>query len=183
MTEAEKQLWNRIKEKQILGLQFRRQHPINIFIADFYCHKIALVIEVDGGVHLNQDQKERDEGRDYFMKELGLKVLRFTNDEIFNDLDEVVNKIMTECTPSQEITPSPTLPQKGKGETTPTPALPQKGNGGENTTSPTLPQKGNGGENTPSPTLPQKGEWRRKHPIPNPSPDGEGSGKSPIWGI
>ena len=51
-TDAEKILWERLRNKQLLGLKFRRQHPINIFIVDFYCHKIKLVVEVDGKIHL-----------------------------------------------------------------------------------------------------------------------------------
>ncbi|MFA4853103.1 MAG: endonuclease domain-containing protein [Bacteroidales bacterium] len=93
MTNAEKHLWEKINKKQINGLHFRRQHPVSRFIADFYCHKAQLVIEVDGNIHLLGDVKERDEGRNYFMNELGLEVLRFTNEEILNNINEVVEKI------------------------------------------------------------------------------------------
>ena len=64
MTVSELILWERLKGKQILGLRFRPQHPIDIFIADFYCHPLRLVIEVDGGIHLSKDQKEYDLGRE-----------------------------------------------------------------------------------------------------------------------
>ena len=93
MTDAEKLLWEKLNRNQINDLHFRRQHPINKFIADFYCHKVGLVIEVDGDIHLLDEIKERDEERDYFMHDLGLKVLRFTNDEVFKDIDNVVEKI------------------------------------------------------------------------------------------
>ena len=79
MTDTEVLLWKRLNKGQIFGLQFRKQHPINQFISDFYCHKVLLVIEVDGIVHSNTQQSERDQGRDYFMNELGLTILRFTN--------------------------------------------------------------------------------------------------------
>jgi very-short-patch-repair endonuclease len=93
MTPAEKLLWVRINKRQINNLQFRRQHPIYRYIADFYCHKAQLVIEVDGDIHRIDEIQERDEGRDYFMNELGLEVLRFTNNEIFENIDEVVQEI------------------------------------------------------------------------------------------
>ncbi len=93
MTSAEKRLWRRIDERQILGLQFRRQHPIWKFIADFYCHEVRLVIEVDGEIHLPIEQKEKDEGRDYYMNNLELTVLRFTNDEVNNEIQSLVEKL------------------------------------------------------------------------------------------
>ena len=89
MTKAETTLWQVIKRGQIFGLHFRRQHPINRFIADFYCHKARLVIEVDGEIHNTQDQMEYDECRNYFMNELGLLVLRFTNKQVMQDLENV----------------------------------------------------------------------------------------------
>jgi len=91
MTEAEMVLWNRLNKNQ-LGVRFKAQHPIDIFIADFYCHKFKLVIEVDGNIH--EKQKEYDEGRTAELEKWGLTVIRFTNDEIFNGIDEVVEKIM-----------------------------------------------------------------------------------------
>jgi len=90
MTEAEKMLWNRLNKNQ-LGVRFKAQHPIDIFIADFYCHKYKLVIEVDGDIH--EKQKEYDEGRTFELEHFGIKLIRFTNDEIFRDIDEVVRKI------------------------------------------------------------------------------------------
>lgn len=92
MTFAEKQLWAKLSKNQINGLKFRRQHPINNFIADFYCHSAKLIIEVDGGIH--NFQKDYDKGRDYELNSLGLKVLRFSNEEVLNDLDKVLIKII-----------------------------------------------------------------------------------------
>ena len=94
MTEAEKLLWSVLRRKQLQGCRFRRQHPIGQFIADFYCHEKQLVIEVDGGVHLEEEQKEYDEGRNHEMQHWGIKILRFTNEEITKDLDNVIGKIM-----------------------------------------------------------------------------------------
>jgi len=92
-TEAEKLLWTRLNKNQLLGLQFRNQHPINLFIADFYCHKIKLVIEVDGSIHDLLENKEYDIGRTELLNEFGLEIIRFTNEEIIYDLNSVVNKI------------------------------------------------------------------------------------------
>ena len=61
MTYPEKLLWEKLKGKQICGLRFRRQHPIDLFIADFYCHEARLVVEVDGEIH--KQKKEYDDGR------------------------------------------------------------------------------------------------------------------------
>ena len=84
MTDAEKVLWERLKNKQVLNLRFRRQHPIDIFIADFYCHTVRLVIELDGKIH--KTQKEYDEGRTAEMEQFDIQVIRFRNEEIENDI-------------------------------------------------------------------------------------------------
>ena len=93
MTEAEKILWTALRRKQVKGKRFRRQHPIDIFIVDFYCHDSKLVIEVDGGVHQEKEQKEYDIGRSDELEKHGLKVIRFTNEQIKNNLAEVLKKI------------------------------------------------------------------------------------------
>jgi very-short-patch-repair endonuclease len=64
MTLAEKAVWELLKEKKMFGLRFKPQHPIDIFIADFYCHRLKLVIEIDGGIHKSNDQREYDIGRE-----------------------------------------------------------------------------------------------------------------------
>jgi len=93
MTDAEKQLWDRINRNQ-LGVRFKAQHPIYKFVVDFYCHKYKLVIEIDGEIH--NFQKQEDEGREEELKRLGLKIIRFTNDEVKEDLDRVVDEIKKE---------------------------------------------------------------------------------------
>ncbi len=93
MTLYEKLLWERLKTKQVCGLRFRRQHPIAFFIADFYCHEAKLVIELDGEIH-NQ-QKEYDDGRSAEMEKYFIKVIRFTNSEIENNMENVIKKIET----------------------------------------------------------------------------------------
>ena len=90
MTPAEKLLWQELRGNK-LGVHFRRQQIIAGFIVDFYCHRAALVIEVDGDVH--DLQKEEDAGREKVLLEMGLKVVRFKNDEVVRELPEVVEKI------------------------------------------------------------------------------------------
>lgn len=93
MTDAEQVLWQSIRRKQILGLQFYRQKPLLNFIVDFYCPKANLVIECDGGQHYTEDGLAADKSRDHALNELGLMVLRFSNHEILNEIDAVVAQI------------------------------------------------------------------------------------------
>ena len=97
MTPAELILWEHLKGKQMLGLRFRPQHPIDIFIADFYCHPVRLVIEVDGGIHKTTDRKAYDIGREAELNEWGIHVIRFTNDEIEHNLEFVIGQINSVC--------------------------------------------------------------------------------------
>jgi len=94
-TEAEDILWHRLKNKQVAGLKFRRQHPVDRFIADFYCHERKLVIELDGDIHAQNEQRDLDKGRTETLNEFGITVLRFKNEEILNDVEEVIKKILT----------------------------------------------------------------------------------------
>jgi imidazole glycerol-phosphate synthase subunit HisF len=91
-TVAEKILWKYISKNQV-GLKFRRQHPINKYVADFYCHKIKLVIELDGSIHDQRGQREYDENREFELKEFGINILRFSNEDVFNRIDDVLDKI------------------------------------------------------------------------------------------
>ncbi|WP_461634355.1 endonuclease domain-containing protein [Labilibaculum euxinus] len=97
MTKSEKLLWTEIRNRKLNGLKFRRQHPINIFIADFYCHEIKLVIELDGNIHDSEENKEYDEGRTAELEYLGVKVIRFTNEEVINSMTNVLAKIKVFC--------------------------------------------------------------------------------------
>lgn len=93
MTPAEKLLWQEVRANK-LGVRFRRQQVIQGFIVDFYCHQAGLVIEVDGDVH--DLQKEEDERREKVLSEMGLRIVRFQNDEVVRDASRsaVVGKIM-----------------------------------------------------------------------------------------
>ncbi len=93
MTETEKILWNELKNRKVKGLKFRRQHPLLFYIADFYCHEQRLVIEIDGGVHMLEKQKENDENRTAELERFGIRVIRFTNDQVINSIDEVLQTI------------------------------------------------------------------------------------------
>ena len=90
MTPAEKLLWQEVRAKK-LGVRFRRQQVIQGFIVDFYCHKAALVVEVDGDIH--DLQQEEDAGREKALNELGLRIVRVGNDEVVRELSTVVRKI------------------------------------------------------------------------------------------
>lgn len=96
MTDAEILLWSRIKGKQIKEVQFYRQKPIGNYIADFYCSEAKLIIEVDGGQHYEEKGIEKDEIRDEYFKNLGLKVLRFTNLDVLKNINGVLEKIYEE---------------------------------------------------------------------------------------
>jgi len=76
-----------------LGYKFRRQHPIGIYIADFFCYKLKLAIEVDGPVHTKEEIKKNDEERQKLIESEGIKVVRFTNDEVMKELETVIEKI------------------------------------------------------------------------------------------
>jgi len=97
MTKSEKLLWTKLRNRQVLGLRFKSQHPIEKYIADFYCHKIKLVIEVDGGIHKLKDQHEYDINRTTDLNDLDIEVIRFTNEEVLNQIDDVIENIEKRC--------------------------------------------------------------------------------------
>lgn len=89
MTDAEKLLWYRLKDG-IHGLKFRRQHPINCYIADFYCHKLKLIIEIDGSIHDTPEGKWYDEQRENDLRQWGYQIIRFTNDDVKLSIEKVL---------------------------------------------------------------------------------------------
>ena len=91
-TPAEEKLWLYLRNNQT-GFKFRRQHPLLNYSVDFYCVVLKLVIEVDGGVHLDEEQKIKDLERENHIKSQGLHIIRFSNEEVMFDIDEVMNKI------------------------------------------------------------------------------------------
>lgn len=94
LTEAEKVLWELLRDSKVKGLKFRRQHPLKNYIVDFFCYELNLVIELDGGYHNHPEQKEKDEIRDLHLKALGYKVLRFENETVFRDPKEIIKAIV-----------------------------------------------------------------------------------------
>jgi poly(A) polymerase len=113
-THAEDYLWQRLRRNQLDGLQFRRQHAIDRFIVDFYCPAAKLVVEVDGPVHDHSIQADQE--RDALLRSCGFNVLRFTNDQVLNHLDDVLNRIRVQAANLNTIdTPSPPA-GRGRGE-------------------------------------------------------------------
>ena len=106
-TESERILWQHLRKRQIGGYRFLRQHPLYyehnnndhfFFVPDFYCPEIKLIIELDGGVHLRQ--KERDENRDKILESRGFKILRINNEDLLNIeiiKEKILNFIEREC--------------------------------------------------------------------------------------
>jgi len=91
-------LWGYLKNRQAAGLKFRRQHPLDKFIADFYCHERKLIVEPDGTVHDTKERKEADKGRTYVLNGIGIKVIRFSNEEVLADINNVLIKIIEAAT-------------------------------------------------------------------------------------
>lgn len=92
-TEAEEVMWLALRNNQLDGYKFRRQHPLSLYVADFYCHQLQLVIEIDGGYHQTPEQIKLDAERTSAIEFQGLHVIRFTNDEVLGDVHSVLNRI------------------------------------------------------------------------------------------
>ncbi len=103
-TPAERKLWQALRNGKVCNLKFRRQHAIADYIADFYCHQIKLVIEVDGSVHNDSEVAAYDLVRTKNLNTIGIVVLRFKNEEIENDLKSVI-KIITDWFERNNTTP------------------------------------------------------------------------------
>jgi very-short-patch-repair endonuclease len=91
-TQSEKIIWKEVLSKDKTGYRFLRQKPIDRFIVDFYCSELSLAIEIDGESHIKK--KERDEHRDKFLSQIGITSIRFTNNEVINNIEIVKNKII-----------------------------------------------------------------------------------------
>lgn len=104
-TRAERILWPRLKGKGLVGHKFRRQQGVGPFIVDFYCPECKLAIELDGPVHDTIEAKEYDRRRQEYIEQYGIRFLRFTNDEVYQSVEEVLKKIAnqltTPCPPPQ----------------------------------------------------------------------------------
>src|SRR5688572_4594290 len=92
-TPAEELLWERLRRKQLLGKKFRRQFSVGRYIVDFYCVECSLAVELDGARHFEPKQKEYDAERTAYLESVGVRVLRFENQLLFQDLDLVLEAI------------------------------------------------------------------------------------------
>lgn len=108
MPPAERILWHHLRSKQ-LGCKFRRQVSIQNFVVDFYCPSKSLIVEIDGDSHFNRIRRQKDLERDATLRRLAFKVLRFTNSEIYHDLDRVLRDLQT----ALEATPPLAPPRRG----------------------------------------------------------------------
>jgi very-short-patch-repair endonuclease len=97
MTDAEARLWYHLRAHRFMGLKFKRQKPIGRYIVDFVCLEQMLVIELDGGQHL--EQADRDRERDEYLAERGYRVLRFWNHQVLGELEAILERIRLEVDP------------------------------------------------------------------------------------
>jgi very-short-patch-repair endonuclease len=109
-TDAEKRLWSQLKNRQVAGLKFRRQHPIDDRIVDFFCAEAKLAIELDGSGHAGYLAKTSDLNRELELHEKGIRVLRFRNRDVFENLDSVLNAIIYAVDPEKSLWPSSRRP-------------------------------------------------------------------------
>jgi very-short-patch-repair endonuclease len=100
-TNPENIFWKHVRNGQLEGLKFKRQHSIGNYIVDFYCASERLIIELDGSVHNSKEQKEKDKFRDENLRDMDFKVLRFKNQEIFTKIDDVKQRIINVVNPSK----------------------------------------------------------------------------------
>ena len=92
-TDAEAALWQLVRNRKLIGCKFRRQVPIGRYVADFYSHERKLIVELDGGVHSDPEQQAHDQNRDTFLLSLGLRILRFSNEEALGAPQKVLDQI------------------------------------------------------------------------------------------
>jgi very-short-patch-repair endonuclease len=93
MTKAEVFLWMELKNRKLLDCKFRRQYSVDNYVLDFYSPVLHLAIEIDGSTHISQDEIEYDKNRQSEIENLGIKFLRFTNDEIYQNKNIVLERI------------------------------------------------------------------------------------------
>ncbi|MBN1476661.1 endonuclease domain-containing protein [Candidatus Sumerlaeota bacterium] len=162
MTPSEQRLWDALRSRQLRGHKFRRQRPIEGFIADLCCDALRLIVEVDGGVHRMREQLEQDLTRESILRDQGFTVLRVTADEVMRDLDAVLGKIgeMIEAIESERKSspqrpPHPPTPQRSSPQRPPHPPTPQRSSPQRPPHPPTpSPARGEGESRNPVPPLP-----------------------------
>ena len=112
LTPAENRLWWRLRARQFHALKFRRQHGIGPYIVDFYCSEKAVVLEVDGDVHRVADRMVHDQEREKALRSLGLRIIRYTNDDIMNNLAGVLADLSQQLL-LDSTSPHPSLQRRG----------------------------------------------------------------------
>jgi very-short-patch-repair endonuclease len=116
-TPAETKLWSHLRNGNMHGVSFRRQHPVGSYVLDFFCSAAMLAIELDGGQHSDAPNAERDAFRDTWFAQKGIKTIRFWNHQVLTDIDNVLDHIWF------------AVDERVRGRSTPTPALPLSGGG------------------------------------------------------
>lgn len=109
-TSAEAVLWRYLKRSQLDGRKFRRQHSVGGYILDFYCPVEMLAVELDGAGHFTLDGNMRDEGKTYYLKNLNIRVLRFENKVVFQNIELVLEEIKRSFVRQQTSPEQPTTP-------------------------------------------------------------------------
>ncbi len=112
-THAEKELWRRLRNRKLAGIKFRRQQPLGSYVLDFFCAEKKLNVEVDGGQHDLPENRNHDERRAVFLKEQGVKTLRFWNSQIRENMPAVLERIRAELVDAPHLGP---LPRRVEGE-------------------------------------------------------------------
>lgn len=115
MTDAERMLWQCLRGKQLSGYRFRRQHPIAQYVLDFYCPAVRLAVEVDGGQHGTNAGRQRDAVRSEFLTDQGIRVLRFWNNQVCEDLEGVLERIWEALQEGVAVLPPPQPSPAGGG--------------------------------------------------------------------
>jgi very-short-patch-repair endonuclease len=118
MTDAESRLWHALRRDQLNGFSFRKQHPIGPYTVDFYCSRLRLAVEVDGGQHA-EERRQTDDLRTQWLAEKGITVVRYWNNDVLSNLDGVLGNLLAhiERLSLAATTPTPTLPLSGGGRT------------------------------------------------------------------
>ena len=129
-TRTEAMVWAALRNRQLGGFKFRRQHAVGRYVLDFYCPAAKLAIELDGPIH--DSQIEQDEFRTKYLEAYGYRVIRFRNDEVINDLSSVLSRILAAC----ELSPTETNPEvrpflvESVTDVRPSPRIGRGGSGG-----------------------------------------------------
>ncbi len=100
-TDAERVLWTFLRSRQLAGFKFRRQHPVGPYVLDFYCPAARLAVEVDGEQHATPEQERHDDVRTHFLTELGIRVIRFSNQEVITQRTAVLETLLNALVESQ----------------------------------------------------------------------------------